>query len=92
MSQKKQVWVTTVDNPYDPFTQWNSWYRYDEKMGYHTCGRIARLANSSNDLTDAEIEDSIDSAIQRLIGWYEPYEVYTLAIEGQTKQLGLGRS
>lgn len=92
MSQKKQVWVTTVDNPFDPFEQWDQWYRYDEKMGYHTCGRIARLANSSNDLTDAEIEDSIDGAIQRLIGWYEPYEVYRLAIEGQTKQLGIGRS
>ncbi len=30
------VRLTTVDNPYDPFTQWDEWYAYDEGKGYAT--------------------------------------------------------
>lgn len=82
MPQKK-IWVTTVDNPYDPWTQWNKWYRFDEKAGYHTCARLASMAAASNELSDAEYEDCIDSAINRLLSWYDPYEVYRLAIEGE---------
>ena len=89
MSQKKEVWVTTVDNPFDPFTQWDRWYRYDMNMGYNTCGRLANMAAISNDLSDAEIQDCIDAAIQDLIKFYEPFEIYTLAIEGQTQKFGL---
>lgn len=88
MPQKKQVWVTTLDNPFDPFTQWDRWYSYDMYMGYNTCGTLARLANPSNDLSDAEYQDCIDGAIQRLLEWYDPFEVYELAIEGKTKRFG----
>lgn len=89
MPQKKKVWVTTVDNPFDPFTQFDRWYRFDENSGYHTCSRLAILGRPSNDLTDEELEDCIDTAIAKLINWYDPYEVYTLAIEGQTQPFGL---
>ena len=91
-SSKPQVWITTVDNPFDPFTQWDQWYRFDENSGYATCERIARIAQSSNDLSDAEEEDSIHFAIQTLLHWYEPNEVYQLAIEGQTQPFGKSRS
>lgn len=86
--QKKQVWVTTPDNPYDPFTQWDQWYRYDERAGYHTCEHLAYLARVSNDLTDAEYEDLLNAAILQLVSWYDPYEVYVLAVEGETQRFG----
>lgn len=88
MSQK-QVWVTTPDNPYDPFTQFDRWYRFDESQGYHTCSKLAFLAMHSNNLSDAESDDVIDSAIQTLVNFYEPNEVYVLAVEGQTQKFGL---
>lgn len=92
MATKKEIWVTTVDNPFDPFTQWDRWYSYDMKMGYNTCGRLANLAAISNDLSDAEVNDCIDSAIKTLLDFYEPFEVYRLAIEGKEQQFGLKES
>ena len=41
-----------------------------------------------DNLSDAEYEDCIDAAIQTLVSWYDPNEVYVLAIEGQTQRFG----
>ena len=27
------ILITTVDNPFDPFTDFDNWYRYDESKG-----------------------------------------------------------
>ena len=89
---KAEVWPTTVDNPFDPFSQWDQWYRFDERSGYHTCSTLARLARPSNDLTDAEYDDCVNHAIATLINWYEPNEVYRLAVEGQEQTFGRSRS
>ena len=35
---KKAMLVTTADNPFSPFTQFDSWFMYDMRMGYNTCG------------------------------------------------------
>lgn len=37
-----EYWVTTTDNPFDPFTQYDEWYRYDESHGYHLSEYVAR--------------------------------------------------
>ena len=28
--------LTTKNNPYNPFTQWNDWYFFDLSKGYNT--------------------------------------------------------
>jgi len=28
--------LSTSDNPYDPFTQYDDWFAYDEQAGYHS--------------------------------------------------------
>lgn len=89
MANSKEVMLTTVDNPYDPFTQWDQWYRYDEKSGYRTCERLAVLSRNSGEITEAETNDSINAAINSLLHWYDPYPVYTLAISGQTQRFGI---
>ena len=59
--------ITTKDNPYDPFSQFDHWFLYDCEKGYYSCGylaRIARLANAmSEDEKNAEIERAIDEII-----------------------------
>jgi hypothetical protein len=59
--------ITTDDNPYDPFRQFDHWFLYDCEKGYYTCsylGRIARLADAmSEDEKNAELERAIDEII-----------------------------
>jgi hypothetical protein len=67
--------LTTLDNPYDPFTQFDEWYSYDERSGYHTTQYLARIAISSTDLSEADQSDAIEQAIneaveQNILGIY----------------------
>lgn len=59
--------ITTIDNPFDPRTEWPSWYAWDTQEGYNTCAYLARIALLSPDLPesieDQEIEDAIDEII-----------------------------
>lgn len=46
----KEVRLTTFDNPWNPFTNWNEWWYWDEHIGhYHTCGGIARTFDQLTD-------------------------------------------
>ena len=36
--------ITTIDNPYNPFTQFDEWYAFDEGKGYCTSGYLARIS------------------------------------------------
>lgn len=59
--------LTTVDNPFDPFEQFTSWYLFDMEKGYDCCGRVDRLINVSDDMTEFEVEKENERAIDRLI-------------------------
>lgn len=59
--------LTTVDNPYDPFTQFENWLAYDEQNGYNTNGLLARFALTSNELTDKENDLIIDHAVNDIL-------------------------
>lgn len=62
------VMLTTIDNPYDPFEDFDNWYKFDEIYGYHSCGLLARIAYTSSAFPDSYnqkiIEDAIDEIIQ----------------------------
>lgn len=51
--------LTTKDNPYSPFTQWDKWYDYDAELGYDTPSLIARVSNPSLDIEDEEQLDAL---------------------------------
>ena len=63
----KQSMLTTVDNPFDPFEQFSSWFLFDVEKGYNSCGKLARIANVSESMSETEFNDEIDSAIDKLI-------------------------
>ncbi len=59
--------ITTFDNPYDPFEQFDDWYRFDVDKGYNTCSYLDRIARTSNQLTDSENDAEIERAIDEII-------------------------
>lgn len=59
--------LTTVDNPYDPFEQFDQWYLFDTDHGYDSCGYLARIATPSEQLSDEENDQVIEDAIDDII-------------------------
>lgn len=59
--------LTTVDNPWNPFTNYDEWWAFDHDKGYDTPGFLARIANVSLDLSDADFELAIEQAIEEIV-------------------------
>ena len=61
------VTVTTTDNPYHPFLQFDDWRNYDESKGYNTLAYISRLVRSSPEMTDEELEFENAKACEEIV-------------------------
>jgi hypothetical protein len=61
--------ITTEDNPFDPRTDYASWYAWDVEQGYNTCAYLARIValfpdSFPDELQDAAVEEAIDEIIE----------------------------
>lgn len=59
--------LTTVDNPYNPFTQYDEWYAYDRNQGYNTPEYLARVAIVSDGLSPSDQMIAINNAIAEIV-------------------------
>jgi len=59
--------LTTVDNPFNPFTQFDEWFAYDTRMGYHTSSFLDRIAKVSDDLSQPDQALAIQNAIAEIV-------------------------
>lgn len=44
----KVPYLTTLDNPFDPSTEFQEWYAFDRLMGYNTVELLARRTFTSD--------------------------------------------
>ena len=63
----KQVMLTTIDNPFDPFEQFDSWFLFDVEKGYNSFDYLGRIAKTSEQLSDDENNKEIERAIDEII-------------------------
>ncbi len=68
LMNKKELKITTFDNPFSPFSQFDEWYQYDTRMGYDTLGLLNRMSLSSSQLSEEDqnriIEDTMISMVR----------------------------
>ncbi len=62
-----EVMLTTFDNPYDPFDDFDSWFLFDVQMGYYTCSLLGRIAHYSEDFSVLEEKEDMERAIDEII-------------------------
>ena len=71
-----QYWLTTKDNPFDPFDEFEDWKKFDEQNGYFTLNLVARLCRDSDEMTEEMQNDMCNQAIDDILkyvqtGFYE---------------------
>jgi len=71
----KIVALTTKDNPFDPFDEFDEWLAFDHRNGYNTCEYLARIARTSDELTDEENNKEIEAAIDEIISLNVPKDI-----------------
>ena len=72
--------LTTVDNPFDPFEQFTSWFMFDEEKGYHTCSYLGRIARTSDQLSEEENELENELAIDEILK-YDFRNIYKKVVQ-----------
>ena len=60
--------LSTLDNPYNPFSQYDLWSAYDKNVGgYYSAELLARFAPVYPDETKEEAEATVENAINDII-------------------------
>lgn len=66
----KETALTTIDNPYSPFSQYDEWYNYDLEKGYDCCGYMDRMSLGrldSDSLSEEEENEIIETIIDDIV-------------------------
>lgn len=66
---ERRCMLTTEDNPFDPFTDFEEWWKWDTFIGrYNTCGWVAKNSYTSpafsDEMNDELIEMSMDDLVK----------------------------
>ena len=80
---EKGYMLTTLDNPFDPFDDFTSWYMFDCEKGHNTAARLARVAHIDSEMSQKEVDDEMDRAMD-LIVKYDFEDKYVKVQEKQT--------
>jgi hypothetical protein len=59
--------LTTYDNPYNPFEQFDAWFKYDMRMHYNTCGLLASKTISASTFGDRLDNQRTEEAMDEII-------------------------
>lgn len=84
MAKKKVTMLTTYDNKFDPFDEWEKWYDFDTDLQHphNTCAYLARMTDASPEMSQADQELATLIAMQKIIEFEpETYKLITKEVE-----------
>ena len=76
--------LSTIDNPFNPFENFDSWFLFDVEKGYNSCAYLARIAKTSDEFTEEEEAEEIERAIDEIIK-YDFMNIYVKVKEEDTE-------
>lgn len=59
--------LTTEDNPFSPFTEFDKWLAFDEAAGHYTLALLARVTSTSDELSELDNDQAITFAIDEIV-------------------------
>lgn len=66
-TQPTEYMLTTVDNPFNPFVEFDEWFTWDVNAGYNTASLLARIAKVSDELSEPDQALAIQNAIDEIV-------------------------
>lgn len=88
MNTEKDSMLTTFDNPFDPFTDFVSWWKEDLLLGHNCCGLLANESNVSDVASDEVNDKAIIEAMERIVK-REPM-IYKIVYQSDFKKAANG--
>ena len=64
---EKDSMLTTFDNPFNPFTEFDRWWKEDLLLGHNCCGLLANESNVSDVASDEVNDKAIIEAMERIV-------------------------
>ena len=64
---EKDSMLTTFDNPFNPFTEFDRWWKEDLLLGHNCCGLLANESNVSDIASDDVNDKAIIEAMERIV-------------------------
>lgn len=59
--------ISTIDNPFNPFDEFEDWFSFDSRMNYNSSQLVARFLNSSTELSEKDQNLDMERAIDEVI-------------------------
>lgn len=60
--------LTTYDNPFNPFTEFDVWFKEDHRLGHNCCELLATIAATSpilsDELNDRDTQVAMDAIVK----------------------------
>jgi len=87
----EEIMLTTVDNPYNPFDNFENWYAYDMLLASQqsrptVCSYLARIGHFSSQMTEELENRAYESAINEIVE-FNVTGLYRKITESEAKQL-----
>lgn len=66
-NELQDVFLTTFDNPFNPFTRFKEWLSFDLQKGYNCCGKVARISGNIREMSERKQLQIVNESINEII-------------------------
>ena len=75
MDKEKEYLLSTYDNPYSPFDEFDRWYEFDTFHNYNSLEYIDRIAQTNPNDSIESRSKKVNEAIDQIIK-FDPLNIY----------------